>query len=289
MSQPLSSVDVTPRKDALQDYLATALSIAAEAADALVAAFGRHTATRKSDGTLVTAADRAVDALVTARLHTTYPDHAVLSEERDTCFAPDTPFSWVVDPLDGTTNFANGLPIWGISLALLYRGAPVVGVLSFPLLHETYSAVRGGGAQRNAAPVQTAALVVPDDEHFLMCCTRTPRRYRLDTPLKPRILGSAAYHVAAVACGSAAAGVEATPKLWDLAAALLILEEAGGVYRRLSTAIGFAGDMLFPLASTPTNYANLSFPLLLAANETLLARVLPTIIPLDLSDNGGRS
>jgi myo-inositol-1(or 4)-monophosphatase len=275
MSQQPFSADTAPRMDEWQGYLATALSIVTEAADVLVAAFGRHSATRKSDGTLVTAADRAVDELVTARLYTSYPDHTVLSEERDTRYVPDTPFTWVVDPLDGTTNFARGLAIWGISLALLYRGAPVVGVLSFPLLHETFMAVRGRGAQRNGASTQTSSLVTPDDEHFLMCCTRTPRRYRLDTPLKPRILGSAAYHVAAVACGSAAAGVEATPKLWDLAAALLILEEAGGAYRLLS-----GGGTLFPLAESPTNYANLAFPLLVAAGEPLLARILPTITPV---------
>lgn len=267
--------ETAPPADEVEHYLATALTIAAEAAELLEAVYGKYSATRKSDGTLVTAADRAVDELILARLRARHPDHKVLSEEGDTCFAPEVPYTWVVDPLDGTTNFARGLPVWGVSLALLYHGAPIVGVLQFPLLRATYSAVYRGGAWLNGAPIRCATLETPDDEHFLMCCTRTPRRYQLRTPLKPRILGSAAYHIATVADGSAVAGIEATPKLWDLAAALLILREAGGIHRRLDD-----GGSVFPIAANPTDYANEAFPLLLAANQALLAALLPTIAPV---------
>jgi myo-inositol-1(or 4)-monophosphatase len=102
-----------------------------------------------------------------------------------------------------------------------------------------------------------------------MLCTRTLRRYTVTSPLKHRILGSAAYHIAAVANGSALAGIEATPKLWDLAAALLILTEAGGSYRTLD-----GRPSLFPLAvDVPTDFAPIAFPLLTAANMHILGEM----------------
>jgi myo-inositol-1(or 4)-monophosphatase len=245
-----------------------AIAVAEAAGQILTDHFGRVTAHRKDDGTLVTAADHAADQYITAAITATYPNHAILSEERDTHYSPAARYTWVIDPLDGTTNFAHGLPLFGVSIALLQDGLPIVGVLCFPLIHETYHARAGGGAFCNGARLTTDPTALPDSQNFLMQCTRTPRRYTIQSPLKPRILGSAAYHLAAVATGTALAAVEATPKVWDLAAACLIVQEAGGVIRGLSQ------PRLFPLAPIARDYQIIPMPLVAAANEACLELVL---------------
>jgi len=254
-----------PSQADLTALMAIAERIAHGADQILLQSFGKVSASLKSDGTLVTQADHAVDEFITQQLTACCPDHAILSEERNTIYQPTATFTWVIDPLDGTTNFARGLPIWGVSIALLYFGVPIVGLLSFSSLREQYRAVAGYGATLNDTPLHTSENEATDDQHFMMQCTRTARAYRVDTPLKPRILGSAAYHLATVAKGSALAGIEATPKLWDIAAALLIISEAGGTYQRLDT-----DSPIFPLESQTKNYALLAFPLLAAANVHIL-------------------
>jgi len=117
---------------------------------------------------------------------------------------------------------------------------------------------------------------MPDNQHFITLCTRTLSRYQVDTPLKPRILGSTAYHLAAVANGSTLASVESTPKLWDIAAALLILTEANGCYQPLNDS-----PTIFPLVANANSgsqdYERTSFPLLAAANQSVMDNLLKTI------------
>ncbi len=249
-------------------YLNTALRLLDEATALIEHLTGARTPTRKPDGTLVTQTDQAVDELLAKRLGEIYPTHAVLSEERTTTYDSALRFTWVVDPIDGTTNFARGLPIWGVSIGLLDWGVPAIGAVIFPSLHEVFAAEKGHGATLNSLPISTAADRRIDNQHFIMCCTRTGRRYRVDTPLKPRILGSAAYHMLKVADGSALAAIEATPKIWDLAAALLILAEAGGVIRPLG-----GSALPFPLPAQANDFRTQSFPLLAAANSDILAAV----------------
>ncbi len=249
------------------------VDIAEAAGQILIEHFGRVFAHRKPDGTLVTAADHAADRYITEALNVDFPGYAILSEEHTTHYASPPCYTWVVDPLDGTTNYANGLPLFGVSIALLKDGAPIVGVLGFPMLHEVYSATLRGRAFRNHEPITTDPNALPDDQQFLMQCTRTSRHYTIHTPLKPRILGSAAYHIASVAGGSALAAVEATPKVWDLAAAYLILLEAGGVMRSLNQAT------LFPLDPSPRDYKNIAMPILAAANVACLQQVFNGINP----------
>ncbi|MBK8049227.1 MAG: hypothetical protein IPK16_20175 [Anaerolineales bacterium] len=128
------------------EYRALALKLASEAGSIAAASFGVIEARRKRDGTLVTATDEQIDRSIAAALHAAYPDHAILSEEQATAYDPAIAFTWVVDPIDGTTNFARGVPLWGVSIALLWHGDPVVGVLNFPLVNELYSAIKGSGA-----------------------------------------------------------------------------------------------------------------------------------------------
>jgi myo-inositol-1(or 4)-monophosphatase len=195
-----------------------------------------------------------------------------LSEEQSTVYDPADEFTWVVDPVDGTTNFAHGMPIWGVSIALLHCGRPVVGVLDFPLLHERYAAVLGRGATRSDVPITASPVTEADDEQLIMKCTRTDKLYNLRTPLKSRIMGSAAYHLCKVADGTALAGIETTPKVWDLAAAYLIVTEAGG------TVLAADGDSIFPLQAHRYDYKDHSITTLSAANAPILAHLQAAMI-----------
>lgn len=251
-----------------------AKNLANEAAHLAMQHFGHAIARRKQDGTLVTNADEAIDRHISQRIADRFPEDAVLSEEQVTVYDPAVPRTWVIDPLDGTTNFARGFPTWGISIALLVDGAPRVGVLHFPALGERFVAVAGSGAMRNQQRIHTVPAATPiADDLIFMECTRTRRLYDLSLPFKRRILGSAAYHLCKVAQGCAVGGIEGTPKLWDIAAAGLILQEAGGVLHPLTESV----DSIFPLPESRADYGAHNFTLLHAANAELAQRMLPGI------------
>lgn len=263
-SETNGSASATTPSSANAELLAFAATLAREAGAIAAAQFGFSIARRKADGSLVTKTDEQIDRLLSQRIREIYPGDAILSEEQLTVYDPAIERTWVVDPLDGTTNFARGLPTWGVSIGLLVRGAPVVGVLYFPLLDELYAAAVGEGATCNGEAIRTTDEVVMDDEHIFMECTRTRAHYLLTLPLKSRMMGSAAFHMCKVADGSAMAGNEATPKVWDIAAAGLILTEAGGVMQ------GSKGDAVFPLPAERADYLSHSFPILYAGNAALL-------------------
>jgi myo-inositol-1(or 4)-monophosphatase len=109
--------------------------------------FGQLDSEAKADGSLITACDRWSDAALVEGLAQLYPGEGVLSEEGSQR-VPSTDAFWVVDPLDGTTNFAAGIPYWAISIARFERGVPVLAVLDVPPLRQRIVAVRGGGAWR---------------------------------------------------------------------------------------------------------------------------------------------
>jgi myo-inositol-1(or 4)-monophosphatase len=247
-----------------QPFREFAASLAAECGQLAAASFGLHNARRKSDGTLVTKTDEQIDRLISSRIGSTYPGHAILSEEQSTIYDPAFDFTWVVDPVDGTTNFAHGMPIWGVSIALLHCGRPVVGILDFPLLREQFQALLGGGATRSGEKINASPVTEPDDEQLIMKCTRTDKLFHLRTPLKSRIMGSAAYHICKVADGTAVGGIETTPKVWDLAAAYLIVAEAGGVI------VAADGDPIFPLRPERSDYKDRSITTITAANDSML-------------------
>lgn len=220
---------------------------------------GTATAT-KSDNTALTEADLAADRLIQQRIREQYPDDYILSEEGDTRY-PQTPEPvWVIDPLDGTTNFAIGLHHWGVSIARLENGVPSAAALNFPLLGELYTAVQGEGAWLNGEPLYVEKGAGENPFSVFACCSRTFRNYHVRVKYKSRILGSAAYNLVSVARGSAALAFEVRPKVWDLAAAWLIVRQAGGVIAPLD------GSEIFPLQAG-TDYGQISFPTLAAPTQ----------------------
>ncbi|MCB0046486.1 MAG: hypothetical protein KDD92_13770 [Caldilineaceae bacterium] len=268
ISRHESTPESIPDAAQLRRYLDFAAHIAREAGARSANHFRKVDARRKGDGTLVTIADEEADRFISREIRAAFPDHAVLSEEQTTLYDPNVEFTWVVDPIDGTTNFARGMSIWGVSIGLLQAGRPLVGVLHMPMLGETYSGAMGLGAACNGIALTSASETEPTDQHLLVQCTRTLQELRLETPLKSRMLGSAAYHMTKVAEGSALAGLEATPKVWDIAAVAVIMAEAGAL---LTLRDGSPG---FPLPAEALDYVDRSMPTLAAANPAMQAYML---------------
>jgi myo-inositol-1(or 4)-monophosphatase len=261
----------------MDEMLSFAINLAHEAGDLLRDRFrwsGVPTE-KKADHSVVTEADLAADRLITRNIHEMYPGDAILSEELNTDLRSDAESIWVIDPLDGTTNYSLGLPVWGVSIARVTAGQPSLAVVYFPIFDELYSALREKGAFRNGNPIKVKDRDPTQPAAFFSCCTRTHRRYKVDVPYKARILGSAAYNLCLVARGSALLAFEATPKIWDLAGGWLLVQEAGGVIETLS------GPPPFPLGVF-TNFSGNSYPTLAAASPTLASQARDQIKPRDL-------
>jgi fructose-1,6-bisphosphatase/inositol monophosphatase family enzyme len=182
---------------------------------------------RKLDRSPVTAADEEIEALLRARIAAAYPTHGVLGEEQG-LHAIDAEYVWVIDPIDGTGSFVDGLPLWGISIGLLHRARPVLGSFYMPALDEWYEADRSGPALFNGTPTTVKRDDLLDSEAYLAVPSNMHRRYRIDYPGKVRSIGSTAAAICYVARGSAAGALVGWPKLWDIAAGLVLLERAGG-------------------------------------------------------------
>lgn len=255
-----------------------AVSLARQAGDLLLDFF-QHSDLKtnfKPDHSVVTEADLAADELISKAIREQYPGDLLLSEETLTRYPNGTNLTlhplWIIDPLDGTTNFSLGLHFWGISIARLVEGRPEAAVLYFPLIKEIYTAERGRGASLNDKPIHIQSPRVEYPLPFFACCSRTFRQYNVEVPYKIRILGSACYTFCAVARGIAVLGFEATPKIWDITGAWLLVEEAGGTIETLH------GSEPFPL-ETAMDFVGMDFPTLAAATPQFASKAREQIHP----------
>jgi myo-inositol-1(or 4)-monophosphatase len=236
----------------------------------------------KGDGTLVTQADLDADNAIAEAIGARFPDHDIVSEELDTVYE-GAPWCWIVDPIDGTTNFARGVPVWGVSIALAHAGWPVLGIVDMPMLRVRYHAVRGQGAWEGGAPMRVLAATDPASgarlrlsdpaplrNHLFAICSRTPYQFVVNVPLKLRLIGSAAYNFCLAASGTSLASLDSTPKVWDMAAGWLLVREAGGVVVQLE------GDPMFPLVPG-RDYRRIAHPQLSAPNMDLAEDILDHI------------
>lgn len=192
-----------------------------------------------NDSDIVTAADKASERIIIDHIHHTYPHHAILSEEMGNN-AIESNYRWIIDPLDGTTNFSNGLPLFSLSIAIEYRGETIIGVVYAPYLNEMFYATKGGGAWLNGSAIKPSGK---DRLAYAVVTTGFPidkdrtTDNNLDNvsrvlPLVRgmRRLGSAAIDLCYVAAGFLDGYWEMNLHEWDVAAGRLILEEAGGRY-----------------------------------------------------------
>jgi myo-inositol-1(or 4)-monophosphatase len=199
--------------------------------------FVRH----KDDRDLVTDIDIAIQRDIADYLAQATPDIALLAEESETQPSIDgAEWLWVLDPIDGTSNFVHGLPLCAVSLALLHRGLTVAAVTDAPLIGRIYHAVKGGGAFLNGQPITTsdtksldgAIVSLGDYAVGHEAATHNQRRIALTTKLVPRVerirmIGAATLDLAFVAEGALDACVMMSNKPWDTAAGTLIAREAG--------------------------------------------------------------
>jgi myo-inositol-1(or 4)-monophosphatase len=238
--------------------------------DRLLADFGRVEGVEKGDGSLVTAADKWADAEIRTAIEQTFPTHGILSEEGNHTF-PATDWTWVIDPLDGTTNFTRGIPLWGIVLGLLYQGHPVFGYVYFPPLNRRFHGYWAGysgiedvpnGAYLNGKPIQSSGES-PSNNHFFSFCARSIKILQPGFPCKVRMLGVASYNFLAVADGTMLGGVEATPKIWDFAGVWPIIHAAGGAW------VSLIPESTFP-AIVDRNYANYALTSLVVSSPELI-------------------
>ena len=198
----------------------------------LRAASGDVATRRKADGTPVSDADHHADDHLTAAIHEAFPHHGILSEERHTT-VPDLEWCWIVDPIDGTSNFIAGLPWWCVSVALARHGEVVLGLVDAPALDARWTAVRGRGAHRDGRRLRVREAVDPRDaahRHvpLLLTTGTAPRARAAGLRLNPRVMGSYALDLCTVAEGVAAGSLAMVPHVWDVAAAALLVAEAGG-------------------------------------------------------------
>lgn len=228
-----------------EHWLAVALDAAQEAGTYLQGEWRKtHTVRSKGFRDIVTDADIVVEKIILDRLHAAFPDHGITSEEGGSATATQTT-EWLIDPIDGTTNFSRNNPNFCTVIAALENKEVVVGVILAPIYNHVFSAVRGNGATLNGTPIHVSEVKRLSHMIFGLDSPRSPNvrekmMRRLGILLTHgrtmRALGSAALNMAYVAAGWTDFYLHANLQPWDQAAAALMIEEAGGAMGTLSGA-----------------------------------------------------
>lgn len=257
-----------------ENYLEHAVRMAREAGKIHLAYFrGGDLAirTKSNVSDVVTRADRESEALIVRMIAERFPDHAVLGEEGGTRGDAHGEWLWVVDPLDGTTNYSQGLPVFTVSIALQHRGETVVGVVYAPYLDELYTATLGGGARMGRMESPQHPIRVSEKQSLGEAVLATGFPYdKVTNPdnnadnlarILPRTrgirrYGSAAYDLCCVAAGFLDGYWELALHVWDVCAGELIVREAGGAVRSLREGRGVS---------------------IVAGNDTLVSEILQYI------------
>jgi myo-inositol-1(or 4)-monophosphatase len=231
--------------------------------------FGKVSASRKVDNTPVTAADHASQEAILYHVASRYPQHAILVEEEVARpqrhrAAEGVDYCWVVDPLDGTRNFARGIHVFAVSVAVLQQGAPVAGAIYDATADGIYSASTEEGAFFGDVPLR---LVDQPTEAEATIAISSFRRRQIPAAVRGwmdhylfRNFGSLALHLAWVASGRVEAAYALEAKLWDVAAGALLIEQAGG------TISDHQGSPLWPFDIV--NYSGDDVPILAGATPT---------------------
>ncbi len=227
-------------------------------------------AVKKSEVELVTPADAECQKIIIQRIRETYPDHGFIAEEgeKGQLFkrAPlaEPAIWWAIDPIDGTNNYAHGIPVFAVSVAALFQGEPMVGVIFQPASDSMFTAVKGEEAQLDGrriwageeeiGPLTSVGL----DSHF----NDTLPSWVCDLVRRSRFrnFGTTALHLAYVARGGLVAALMCTPKLWDIAAGIVIAEAAG------AAVTDWNGARVFPIDLD--RYEGQTFKLAVANRKT---------------------
>lgn len=247
-------------------YLQLAISAAQSAGRRLAKMLGQVSVREKNRRDFVTDADLAAQQLIRNAIAERFPDHRFLGEEpepdstvglRDNA---DSEYCWIVDPLDGTTNYVHQLRSFSVSIALQHRGEFVVGCVHDPLLDETYWAEKDGGAFLNGQPIcasgttnlREALLAVSLPTELQRGCRELEylTNVLVDTDATVRRLGSTALNLCYVGCGRLDGYWATNSNIWDVAAGVLILREAGARIDHLLSGPLDLDDLQFLAAAT---------------------------------------
>lgn len=234
----------TPKE--LEEFLTSALEAAFGAGNILRKYWGNLSKIEEKShsGDLVTIADRESEKFIIELLHARYPAHAILGEESGALFTgteiegSTSKFIWIIDPLDGTTNYTHQFPLFAVSIALVHENTPLVGVIYAPISGEVFHAVKGQGAYLDNMPI-SVSKVSKLSYSLLVTGFAYDRRENPDNNFSEflhltqlsqgvRRLGSAALDLAYVAAGRLDGYWERGLQPWDVAAGILLVEEAGG-------------------------------------------------------------
>lgn len=214
---------------------------AANAAGAIIQSYFQGTFLIRNKDTvnnLVTEVDTLAEAKIIEVIKERFPDHGIISEEAGELIKPASPYRWIIDPIDGTVNFAHGIPICCVSIGLSYYDQLILGAVYNPMMNELFFAAKDQGATLNDMPIS-----VSSKSDFNKACLVTGFPYRWpDQGIHPvrvferfimkglpvRRLGSAAIDLCWVACGRFDGFWEYNLHPWDIAAGYLIVQEAGG-------------------------------------------------------------
>ncbi|MEX2599984.1 MAG: inositol monophosphatase [Dehalococcoidia bacterium] len=192
----------------------------------------------------VTEADKAADDYISAEIRRQFPTHAILTEEVEHEPDRDAEFVWVIDPLDGTVNFLNGLPAWGVSIGVLQRDRPVVGAMFVPSIFSPEGNVLhahlGGGAFDDDTPISLTDGTIPHNSLISAMPTYFLRMYHFSPELRGNIgdiraTGSTTFEFANVSRNVFQFCVSRSPWLWDVVAGITVVKEAGGAVYSLDS------------------------------------------------------
>jgi myo-inositol-1(or 4)-monophosphatase len=215
-----------------------AVAAAARAGETLYRNWGGiHDVEKKGTIDLVTEADGASEKAIIEVIRSAFPDHTILAEESGLALGTD-PYEWIIDPLDGTTNYAHNLPEFTVSIAFAHEGEVAFGLILSPVFGELFCALRGQGAELNGRPIHVSGVKTVRDSLLVtgfpydLVSVIGPLMQRLETLLLAaqgvRRLGSAALDLCYVACGRFDGFWEQNLHPWDTAAGWIIVQEAGG-------------------------------------------------------------
>jgi myo-inositol-1(or 4)-monophosphatase len=230
-------LQVTSAESSHHDFVPAMAEIAREAGALLMGYFRQHVKIEyKGEADLVTVADRASEKLIRERIGALWPGHDILGEEEG-LVDTGSEYRWYVDPLDGTTNFAHGFPVFCVSMALEHKGRRIAGVVYDPTRQEMFAAEQGSGAYLNQEPIRVSPTAKLGEG---LVATGFPSHKRHKNPnihfyhqitLRThgvRRAGSAALDLCYVAAGRLDGFWEFNLNPWDTAAGVLLVEEAGG-------------------------------------------------------------
>ncbi len=195
--------------------------------------FSNVIAERKADRSMVTVADREVELFLKQEIEQRFPEHGVLGEEFGHHQLDNSDYIWVLDPIDGTAPFVYELPVWCISVGLLYKKKPVLGFVYLPVVDELYWAYEGSHAHVNDRIINVAEPCEMDRATCIVAPSATVRGFSMQYKGRVLSFGSAAAHMCYVARGNLHGGILMQVRIWDIAASAAIINAAGGEMRYL--------------------------------------------------------